>query len=309
MPVPAPRHPCNVDIDAAVWIGEGVVRHQRLRPRQHAFAHRTWFVWLPMHRLTEACARAELALNRPGWVAFYDADHGDGRPPARGGALAWLRELLAQHGIANADGPVWLHTYPRVLGYAFKPVSFWYVHRADGSLCAIVAEVNNTFGERHCYVLDDPRLGHTIAAPKAFHVSPFCTVEGGYRFRFLHTGGVATTGTDARQPNTAVAGAREASPIGAVQQTLRTVVRIEHHDAHGPLLLTSVSGHLRAAQPADWRRLLWRYRWHSAAVIGLIHWHALRLWLKGVPFHTKPAPPQHLVTVAHPSRDSAGAVS
>jgi hypothetical protein len=104
-----------------------------------------------------ACASspaAALARNRFGLLSFHDRDHGDGRADA----LAWIDELLASEGVADADGEVWLHTYPRVLGYVFKPVSFWYCHRADGTLAAVVAEVNNTFGERHCYLLDEPGL-------------------------------------------------------------------------------------------------------------------------------------------------------
>ncbi|TSE26424.1 hypothetical protein Tsedi_00722 [Tepidimonas sediminis] len=256
-----------------VWIGEGVVRHHRLRPRAHGFEHRTWFALLPMHALPQAAAASGLALNRRGAIAFFDSDHGDGRGPIDGGALTWLRALLAAHGVHDADGPVWLHTYLRVLGYAFKPVSFWYCHRADGTLRAIVAEVNNTFGERHCYVLDRPAWGATLHAPKAFHVSPFCRVEGGYAFRFLHAHADG-------QP--------------------RTVVRIDYADQAGALLRTSVSGALRPAGPGDWPRLLWRHRWHSAAVIARIHWHALRLWLKGVPVHAKPPAPALWVTRQSP---------
>lgn len=254
----------------AVLIGEGWVRHRRLRPHEHSFAHRTWFLLLPMHRLEDAAADAGLPLNRVAPISFHDRDHGDGRGPEAGGALAWLRELLTRHGIADADGAVWLHTYARTLGYAFKPVSFWYCHRPDGSLRAIVAEVNNTFGERHCYLLDAPAWGRTLQAAKRFHVSPFCRVAGDYRFRFLRT-------TD-----------------GGTGE--RTVVRIEHGDADGPLLLTSVSGTLAPATPRAWLRLLWRYRWHSAMVIARIHWHALTLWRKGVGYHPKPAPPADWVT-------------
>ena len=74
-----------------------------------------------------------------------------------------------------------------MLGYVFKPVSFWHCHRPDGSLAAIVAEVNNTFGERHCYLLTGPTLayGREMVANKVFHVSPFCHVQGSYRFRFM----------------------------------------------------------------------------------------------------------------------------
>jgi DUF1365 family protein len=232
-----------------------------------------------MHVLADAATRAGLALNRPALISFHDRDHGDGRGPERGGALAWLRELLAQHGITDADGPVWLHTYARILGYAFKPVSFWYCHRADGALRAIVAEVNNTFGERHCYLLDAPRWGATLQAPKRFHVSPFCRVAGHYRFRFLRTDGQPHADT-ARPPH--------------------TVVRIEHSDEDGPLLLTSVSGSLTPATPRTWAGLLWRYRWHSAMVIARIHWHALLLWHKRVPWVRQPAAPQTWVTVQSP---------
>lgn len=260
-----------------VLIGQGWVRHHRLRPRQHAFAYRTWFVLLPMHRLHAAAAEAGLALNRPAAIGFYDRDHGDGRGPERGGALAWLREMLARHDIHDADGAIWLHTYPRIWGYVFKPVSFWYCHRADGSLRAIVAEVNNTFGERHCYLLDRPAWGKTLYADKHFHVSPFFDVAGGYRFRFLR---IKTA--DARE---------------------RTVVRIEYGDANGTALLTSVSGELIPATPRAWWRMLWRYRWHSAMVIVRIHWHAWLLWRQGVGFRHKPSPPDVQVTVqsSHPT--------
>ena len=113
-----------------------------------------------------------LARNRFGLISFHDRDHGDGAPTAWPGSTS----LLAREGVADADGEVWLHCYPRVLGYTFKPVSFWYCHRADGSLAAIVVEVNNTFGERHCYLLNSPHLafGRELQADKVFHVSPFC---------------------------------------------------------------------------------------------------------------------------------------
>ena len=157
-------------------LGTGVVRHQRLRPRAHHFAYPTYFLMLPMRSLRRVPSDT-LARNRAGLLSFHDRDHGDGREDA----LAWLDGLLLEHGIGDAQGEVWLHTYPRVLGYAFKPVSFWYCHRADGALTAVVAEVNNTFGERHCYLLAGPGCGlrpRPCSARKVFHVSPFCDVAG-----------------------------------------------------------------------------------------------------------------------------------
>ena len=165
-------------------LGTGVVRHRRLRPQGHAFVYPTDFLMLPLRALRTALAAA-LARNRLGWLSFHDRDHGDGRTDA----LAWLDELLASEDIHDATGEVWLHTYPRVLGYVFKPVSFWHCQRADGTLAAVVVEVNNTFGERHCCLLAGPGLGYgrELQARKVFHVSPFCAVQGQYRFRFMRT--------------------------------------------------------------------------------------------------------------------------
>jgi DUF1365 family protein len=245
-------------------LGLGQVRHTRLRPTHHAFDYATYFLLLPMRSLA-AGAPTELAINRAGLMSFHDVDHGDGRSAAQGGALAWLDELLQQEGITNATGEVWLHCYPRVLGYTFKPVSFWYCHTADGDLRAIVAEVNNTFGERHCYLLDHPRWGHELVASKVFHVSPFCAIEGHYRFRFMRTAD-------------------------------RTVARVEHDDALGPLIQTSVSGVLVPATRAAQRRALWRFPLMTLMVMARIHWQALQLWRKRVRFFTKPTPPQDFVT-------------
>lgn len=249
-------------MSAQALIATGVVRHHRLRPADHAFAYRTYFLLLPMRTLAAAPCAA-LHRNRAGLVSFHDRDHGDGGPDA----LAWLDALLAREGVAGADGEVWLQTYPRVLGYVFKPVSFWYCHRADGRLAAIVAEVNNTFGERHCYLLAGPGLGfgRELQARKVFHVSPFCQVQGGYRFRFMRTGD-------------------------------RVVARIDHDDALGPVLQTSVSGQLAPLTPARVRAAFFGMPLMTLAVIARIHWQALRLWLKRVPFFSKPAAPGAFIT-------------
>ena len=255
--------------DSIAQIGFGQVRHTRLRPKRHAFAYDTFFLMLPMRRLNEPGALGGLALNRRALLSFHDSDHGDGRGPEEGGALAWLTSLLEREGIEDADGEVWLHTYPRMFGYTFKPVSFWYCHRADGGLRAIVVEVNNTFGERHCYLLDHPRYGVELHTDKSFHVSPFCRVEGGYRFRFLRT-------------------------LHKSQE--RTVVRVDHDDDSGPLLNTSVSGTLQPITPTTLRRALWRYPAMTMMVMARIHWQALQLWLKRVRFYRQPAAPDHFVT-------------
>lgn len=253
-------------------IGIGQVRHARLRPVENRFAYPTAFLLLPMRRLRREPVPA-LPRNRFGLISFHDADHGDGRADS----LGWLDELLAHEGIDGADGEVWLQCYPRVLGHTFKPVSFWYCHRADGSLAAIVVEVNNTFGERHCYLLrcgadgQPPAFGRELRAAKVFHVSPFCAIEGSYRFRFMRTD------PDARAP-------------------ARVVARIDHHDADGPLLRTSVSGLLRPLSAARLRSTFLRMPLLTLGVVARIHGQALKLWLKGMPFFRKPAPPGAFVT-------------
>ncbi len=249
-------------------IGFGQVRHRRARPRTHAFAYPTWFLMLPMRSLAQHGSKV-LAVNRWASISFHDVDHGDARTSAQGGALAWLDELLTSQGIDDAQGEVWLHCYARVWGYAFKPVSFWYCHRTDNTLAAIVVEVNNTFGERHCYVLPQPHYGQTLHADKVFHVSPFCHVQGHYDFRFMRT-----------------------DPAGEA----KTVVRIDHGDEMGLLISTSVSGQLQAVTHATLRHALWRYPLQSFGVIARIHWQALGLWLKRVPFVRKPPPPAQFAT-------------
>ena len=247
---------------SAALIGFGQVRHTRLRPARNAFAYPTYFLMLPLRTMHRE-GSGLLAHNRAGAMSFHDRDHGAGAD----NALPWLDALLQAQGITDASGEVWLHCYPRVLGYTFKPVSFWYCHRKDGSLRALVVEVNNTFGERHCYLLDQPALGVELRADKAFHVSPFCTLEGGYRFRFM------------------------VNP-----QRTRTVARIDYDDADGLLLQTSVSGALEPLTRAAMRRALWLHPAMTLGVIGRIHWQALKLWSKRVRFIRKPPPPAAFLT-------------
>ena len=251
---------------AVAQIGVGVVRHRRLRPAQNAFDYRTYFLMLPMRSLREQACTA-LRRNRFGLIAFHDRDHGDGGDDA----LAWLDELLHAEGIHDAEGEVWLQTYPRVLGYVFKPVSFWHCERIDGSLAAILVEVNNTFGERHCYLLAGDSLGYgrDLQARKVFHVSPFSPIAGGYRFRFMRTH----------------------SPDGE-----RSVARIDHEDADGALLQTSLSGRLAPLTRASARAAFFGMPLMTLGVIARIHWQALRVWLKRVPYVKKPAPPETFVT-------------
>ncbi len=259
-------------------IGFGQVRHKRFRPRENAFTYSTYFLMLQMRSALESHGlQGEknpcLSINKRGALSFYDADHGDSRGPEAGGAMGWLQELLGREGVSGADGEIWLHTYPRVWGYAFKPVSFWYCHSTSGALSAIVAEVNNTFGERHFYLIKDPSYGQDLIATKEFHVSPFCEIKGQYRFRFLRT--------------------KEKDSSSA-----RTVVRIDYEDALGVLIHTSVSGALEPLNKKSLRKALINYPLLTLMVIYRIHWQALKLWIKKITFRPKPVPPKSLITIA-----------
>jgi len=262
------------------YIGFGSVRHTRLRPTRHRFTYRSFFLRMPLRAMSaRRPALRWLAFNRFGLFSLHDADHGDGGP-----AVPWIDSMLARAGIEDATGEIWLHAFPRVLGYVFNPVSFWLCHRADGSLRAIVCEVNNTFGEKHCYVLAHAdgrplRWGEELIADKAFHVSPFCRVSGRYRFRFMLAGG----------------------DDGEAGDSERFVARIDHDDGDGPLLLTSIEGRLQPLNDARLARAFLAYPAFTLGVMTRIHWQALRLWLKRVPFFRKPEPPQSLLTASTPT--------
>ncbi len=249
-------------------LGLGTVWHRRLRPALHAFHYPGYFLLLPLRQLRARPCEA-LRRNRRGLLSFHDRDHGDGG----GDALAWFDRLLLAEGVSDATGEVWLQTFPRVLGFAFKPVSFWYAHREDGSLAAVVAEVNNTFGERHVYLLDGPGLafGQPQSARKVFHVSPFCRVEGDYTFRF-----------DRR--------------LDAQGQPAWCRAAVDLRDAQGLLLQTSQAGLLQPLTPGAVRRAFWGLPLMTFGVVLRIHWQALRLLCKRVPFFSKPSAPSELVS-------------
>lgn len=231
----------------------GHVMHRRLRPALNAFVYPVFFVRLPLTGLAEA-GNVLFRIDRPGLMSFHQQDHGprDGSP-----LLPWIRDLLRRHGLPD-DGEVVLQSFPRVLGYVFNPVSFWYCHDRDGALIAVLAEVNNTFGGHHDYLLFNPDHaplcdGQELTAAKLFHVSPFCKVEGGYRFRFL---------------------VRER----------RVVAHIDYDDSEGPLLLTLISGRTRSWSATALLATFLRMPLLTLGVIARIHWQALKLWIKGVPF-------------------------
>jgi len=239
----------------------GRVMHARLRPIPHRFAYPVFYVSCDLARLGQI-ERWWLRMDRWAPLSLAMRDYGprDGRP-----LETWMRERLAEADIP-ADGPIWLQTMPRLLGYAFNPVSFCFCHDRAGALRALYADVRNTFGGHHGYLLSAP--GHApiddhtmLACRKTFHVSPFCDVTGHYVFRVRRDGE-------------------------------RVAVAIDYADTEGLILRTALT--LRAA-PLDGARALntlIRQPLDIVAVILRIHWQALRLWLKRVPFYGSRPPAQ-----------------
>ncbi len=252
----------------------GSVRHKRLKPVVNEFEYGVYFLRLPLRSMantpsTTSTTSTTRLFSRNRWnlLSFHDKDHGDGQQAL----VSWIEQLLAREGIKDADGEIWLQTFPRVLGYVFNPVSFWFCHQADSTLRAVLCEVNNTFGERHCYLLDTGgpiANGAELSARKLFHVSPFCAIEGGYRFRFVHS---------QRQVGE-----------GSIE---RFSAHINHDDATGPLLQTGISGIASPVSDAVVAKAFFSFPLMTAMVVARIHWQALRLWLKRVPFFSKPLPP------------------
>ena len=251
---------------ASICFGE--VLHQRTKPKVNAFRYGVFYLRIPMRsRKTNPGILSQFGVgdNRFSWVSFYDQDHGTGGSDA----LAWIEGELKNAKVSGVDGEIWLHTFPRVLGYAFKPVSFWFCHDGAGQVKAILAEVNNTFGDRHCYLLqskqdDHIRFGETLESKKEFSVSPFFTIAGDYVFRFM----------------------RRQRPSAKI----RDVSRIEYWLNDRLQLTTSVSGEEFPLTRRNTIRAIAQFPTQSVGIVVKIHWQALKLWIKGVKFLGKPQP-------------------
>jgi uncharacterized protein len=218
---------------------------------------------LDVDRMDELDRRLRLfSRNRFNLVAFHDRDHGSGE---RGGLRDWVERLLAGSGVRLDGGRIRLLCLPRVLGFAFNPLSLWYCEHRDGSLRAIIAEVRNTFGEKHSYLLASAGRPQTYEGPydkeKYFHVSPFFDLLGRYRFHF---------GEPAARMSLRIHETREGTPI------LEATVVGERQALTDGALLRRVAG----------------MPWMTLKVVAGIHWEALKLWLRGARFHRKPAPPE-----------------
>jgi len=257
------RARCAVAVVTASALYIGHVSHRRRRPREHAFRVSTYHVLIDVDELDVLEERLVLFGHRRRAVTrFDDRDHfGPVDRPVRDKVGDWL----AAQGRRLPEGPLRVLTNLRVFGHVFNPVSWWFAHDRDGRLELVLAEVNNTFGESHVYVLDvgSDRGGDVVraGADKVFHVSPFLPVTGlSYRFSVL--------------------------PPGE-----RVLVHMGVDDDEGRIFDATQDGRRVELDARSLRRALVRYPLVPLVTLLLIHGHALRLWLKRVPFHRKPIPP------------------
>jgi len=241
------------------------VLHRRLAPVDYRFSYRVFSLLLDLDALSDMRLRF-LSLNRLSLLSFHERDHG----PRDGSSLKpWAEELLRSKGIDIEGGRIQLLCFPRVLGYGFNPLGIWYCHHRDGSLRAIIAEVNNTFGEHHFYLLCNGGLPLswpvTQSVEKVFHVSPLMDMDARYDFRLA-------------------------------EPSDRLSVLIKQFQNGGLTLIASQQGEGYALSDRRILAALFRVPLMTFKVMAAIHWQALKIWLRGARFFPKPAPPVEKVT-------------
>ncbi len=248
----------------------GVVLHHRLRPKVHRLRYRLYWLLLDLDELPALHRSLRLfSFNRPNLLGFHERDHLDGSDTSLRTQIA---AALAGANIPYDGGPIRVLCMPRALGSVFNPISVWFCHRKDESLAAMLYEVNNTFGERHSYLIPvAPDASGPIHqhCDKAFHVSPFMRMAMEYDFRVAPPGDTVS-------------------------------VIVGGSDAGGKLIETSFTG---GRQPLDDRGLagvVLRHGFLAWMVLLAIHWEALKLWLKGMRLQPKPAAPAHPITFVQP---------
>lgn len=228
-------------------------------------------VLFDLDELTMLSARLRLfSYNRFNVFSFHDRDHGDG---GSGSLRGYLQRILAEAGLVLDSGKICLLCLPRVLGFTFNPISIYYCFGFDEQLKVVVYEVNNTFGERHTYVIQSSEINagvvrHTCA--KEFFVSPFMDMEMTYDFALSLPGPRISTTIKGRAPDKAL------------------------------LISASFAGERHALSDVTLSGVLVAYPLITLGVVAAIHWEALKLLVKGIRLRPRPAPPAGEVSIVAP---------
>lgn len=245
-------------MNSALFVGK--VTHRRRAPFRHDLTYRTFSLLVDLDELVELDTGIRwFSYNRWNLLSVHDRDHG-----ARNGTgmRAWIREQLDQAGIDLRGGRIEVMLYPRILGYQFNPLTTWFCRDANGNLRAVLYEIHNTFGQSHSHLVPvEGREPHRHSFGKEFHVSPFFDREGGYTFTLRPPAERYSISIDYSTPS---------------EQRLRATTVGERKE------LTD-------------RNLLHAFLTHpllTLKVISAIHWHALRILVKGGRYHPVPEPPE-----------------
>lgn len=248
-----------MDVKPEIFFGK--VMHKRLFPKVNAFTYGIYYLSLPLRYLETAGDGWRFGVNHAGVMSFHTKDHADRTKHVN--LNNWAERVLQEYGIDIPDAEIVLMSMPRILGYVFNPVSFWFCYDREKSLRAVICEVNNTFGEAHSYICahQDGRkidANDWMQAEKLFHVSPFLKREGTYRFRFdLQSGKVG--------------------------------IWIDYYSSdEKKQLLTALTGRLVPMTRQTRRRAFWLYPLVTLRAVFLIHWQAVKLVVRGIKYIPKP---------------------
>lgn len=242
----------------------GKVRHSRLRPVRHNLTYRVFYGMWDVDRLdTLDRSLRFFSVDRFNLYSFHRRDHGaEDETPLR----VWADGLLREAGVNESPARIEILAHPRILGYVFNPISVWYCYDNSDRLIAVIHEVRNTFGDKHCYVapINMDRPGHLFR--KQLHVSPFNDMDSTYEFSL---------------------NVPEA----------RLTFSISQSDGDGVFLRAGMALTRLPMTDASLIRMFFTHPLLTLKVIGGIHWEAVRLWVKGARFHRRPEPPAHDHTV------------
>ncbi len=241
------------------------VYHKRFVPKPHVLKYQIYNLCVNVDDLP-SLQMGILSFNRFNLMSFYEKDYAFAGQHPR----AWVQAAMAQWGVQGVNGDIMLLTMPRILGFGFNPVSFWFCLNRAGGLRCVISEVNNTFGERHCYISyhEDGRdilPEDVLHAQKVFFVSPFLEVKGEYQFRFTFT-----------------------------PQRMEAV--IHYHDERGLVLVATTQGAFTPYNTTMLLRAFLKVPLLTVKVVGMIHLHAVQLIFKGIGYLKKPKPPQAGIT-------------
>lgn len=251
----------------------GTVTHARLRPKRHRLNYRVFSLLLDLDEVGALSRRLRLfGHNRAAVFSLHDSDHGNGDGRLRQWALA----QVSAAGISLAVPKITMLCYPRIFGYVFNPLTVYFCRDHD-ELRAILYEVHNTFGEKRTYVIpvrDDAAVVEQSCA-KELYVSPFMEMNCVYRFHIEAPGA-------------------------------KVLVRIDESDPDGLLLRASFAGERRELTDASLWHALLAYPLMTLKVMAAIHWEALKLWRKGIPYVARqPATERVATTVVAPAVSAA----